>query len=111
MKFILRCLIVFAVAVVLGVVLYYAVQALPNDSRAVNPPAGGAASQNSLSASGNQTSRPKRRENNRSEGIRWGSIGRIARRTFMVSVIVFVAVLAKNFLFGRKPNSKKMPGD
>jgi hypothetical protein len=104
-KFFFRSLLVFAVAAGLGVILYFAVQALPNDSRPASP----AASQD-LPAPRNQTSRPERPENNRNEGIRWGSIARVARRAFLFSVIVFVTVLAKNFLFGRGSNSKKIAG-
>ena len=108
MKFMLRSLIVFAAAVGLGVMLYFAVQALPNDSRQSNPPASETGPQNGSTAPGNQSSRPDRPENNRGEGIRWRAIGRIARRTLLFSAIVFVSVLAKNVLFGR--GAKKIRG-
>jgi len=107
MKFIYRSIIVFAVAIGIGMVLYFAVQALPNDSRPANPPANGAAHQNGLTSPGNQTSRPERPENNRNEGIRWRSLARIARRTFVFAVIVFITVLAKNSVFDRESRAKK----
>ena len=108
MKFILRSLIVFAAAVGLGVMLYFAIQALPNDPQQVNPPPNGTAPQSGSTAPGDQTSRPNRPENNRTTVIRWGAIARIARRTLWFSGIVFVTVLAKNIAFGRK--AKKTRG-
>ena len=101
MKFIVRSLLVFAAAVGLGVILYFAVQALPNESRPANPPANETGPQNSSTLPESQTSRPDRPENNRGEGIRWNAMGRIARRMILFSAIVFVAVLAKKVLFGR----------
>jgi len=101
MKFILRSLVVFAAAVALGLMLYFAIQALPNDSRPATSPANGTGPQNGSTLPGSQSSRPDRPENDRAEGIRWNAIGRIARRTILFSAIVFVAVLAKKVLFGK----------
>ena len=107
MKFLFRFLIVSVVAAGLGFVLYYAVQALPNDF----PPTGSSAVEvtppNGLNEPGNLTSRPERPENNRDGGIRWGSIARIGRDTILFAVLVFFAVLAKNFLFSREANPKR----
>ena len=107
MKFSIRALVVSAVAVGLGIILYFAVQALPNDSRPANSSTGGPALQNGVNAPGSQTSRPERPGNNRNEGIRWRSLVRIARRTFTFSIIVLLTVFAKNFLFPKARNSKK----
>jgi hypothetical protein len=107
MKFLSRFLIVSAVAVGLGFLLYLAVQALPGDSRATNPSVGEVAPPNGSNAPENSSARPDRPENNRVEGIRWRAIARIARRTFVFAVIVFVTVLAKTVVFGRESNAKR----
>jgi hypothetical protein len=105
MKFILRFLTVLAVAVGLGLLLYFAVEALPNNSRASR---GGSTPRGGLTTPESQTSRAERPEGNRNEGIRWRAIARVARRTFVFVVIVFVAILAKNSLFDRGGNFKKI---
>ncbi|HSL43558.1 MAG TPA: hypothetical protein VK897_09005 [Anaerolineales bacterium] len=109
MNFLLRFLLVMAVVVGIGFALYYAVQALPGDSPQANQnqSAGGSLSQNNSSASENTTSRTERPQNNRNAGIRWRSITRIARRTFMFAIIVLMTVLAKGVVFGRESNTKK----
>ena len=106
MKFLLRSFVVLAIAVAVGVVLYYAVQALPSDSLTSNPSANQLPAENGKNAPKNLPPRPT--ENNRGGGIRWRSVLGIARRTIIFTVIVFVGVIAKNFLFERKPNKKKM---
>lgn len=101
MKFLFRSLLVLAVAVAFGVVLYYAVQALPggptsSQQNMGTPPEG------VKNTPANPASRSERPENK--AGIRWRSVLRIARRVVVFSVLVLVAVLAKNFIFQRKPN-------
>jgi len=49
----------------------------------------------------NPSTRPERPEKN--GGIRWRSLLRIARRVLVFSLLVFAAVLAKNYIFERKP--------
>jgi hypothetical protein len=109
MRFLLRFLLVTAVAIGVGFALYYAVQALPVDSArpGQNQAAGESLPQNDPNASGNATSRPERPQNNRNEGARWRPVLRIARRTFLFAVIVFATVLAKGFVFSRESNTKK----
>ena len=64
MKFFFRSLLVLAVAAILGLVLYYAVQALPNDSP--NPRTNANLQpQNGNNAAENPAPRPERSENDR----------------------------------------------
>lgn len=105
MKFILRFLTVSAVAVVFGVVLYYAVQAWPNDSRAAVPSTSVSPTQSVLSTPASQASRPERADPTR-KAIQWRSIVRVGRHVLQFSLIVLATVLTRSFVFGRKPNSK-----
>ena len=105
MRFLFRCLVVLAVAVVAGVVLYYSVQALPGNTPAPNPP-----SLQRPPSDGNPQSnlpRPERPENNRGEGIRLRSVAGVFGHIGLFAVIVFIAVIAKNLIFGRKAGGKK----
>lgn len=104
MKFLLRSFIVLAIAVGAGVVLYYAVQALPGDSPTSNPPGIQLPPENGRTPSQNLPPRPERPEND--GGFRLRSIFGIASRALMFSVLVFVAVLAKNLLFEKKSDKK-----
>lgn len=104
MKFLLRSLVVLAIAAVFGMVLYYAVQALPGIASNPQPgvrlqPEGG------RNESDRTSPRPERRENDRRAGSR--SILAIARRIFLFSVLVFISVLAKNLIFERRPFKKR----
>ncbi|MFT3890156.1 MAG: hypothetical protein QM730_00845 [Anaerolineales bacterium] len=105
MKFLLRSLLVFAIAVSLGVALYYVVQALPGASpspgspqvqrppeNGVNPPAG-----------------KERSENNGGFHFRWRSLLDITRRIILFSVLVFASILGKRFIFDRKPEGRRNP--
>jgi hypothetical protein len=103
MKFILRCLIVLAVAVAFGILLYYVVQALPGTP---NLPAAQRPPQNGQSAPQNVPPRPERPENDRGRGIGIGSLVGVLGRILLFSVIVAVAVYGKNLLFGRRPTQK-----
>jgi hypothetical protein len=108
MKFLLRSLLVLAIAVLFGIVLYYAVQALPGVS--FNPPAGarlrpeGERNEPDRTAPG-----PERRENDRGGGIRLRSLLDVARRMILFSVLVFVSILAKNLIFERRLFKKRPP--
>jgi len=108
MKFLFRSFIVLAVAVGLGFLLYFAVQALPNNSPATNSPTSEVAPQNGLNSPENPISRPASPARNRNGGIRWGSLGRMARRIIVFAVIVFIGVIGINLVFGRRLNKKKM---
>jgi hypothetical protein len=107
MKFLLRSLLALAIAVVCGVVLYYAVQALPGIT--INPPPGarlrpeGGRNEPDRTAPG-----PERRENDRHGESR--SLLAIARRVILFSVLVFVSVVAKNLVFERRLFKKRPPG-
>ena len=106
MKFLFRSLVVLSIAVAFGAILYFAVRALPSDSpnrppnTSIQPGSGRNALQNPMP-------RPGRPENNRGGGNRWRLILSLARRVVTFSVLIFVAVLGKNYLFDRKPNKKK----
>jgi hypothetical protein len=101
MKFLVRSVLVLAVAVAFGALLYYAVRALPNDSPNPRPNAD-VQSQNK-----NPAPRPERSENNRGGGIGLRSILGLARRILVFSALVFFAVLGKNYIFERKAFGKK----
>jgi hypothetical protein len=106
MKFLLRSILVLAVAVAFGLMLYYVVQAVPGGSMnqpGVNTQADG--SQNLPNTPAPKTERP---EKNR--GLRWGSILGFARRVIVFSILVFAAVLGKKYIFERKPDHKNTRG-
>jgi len=99
MKFLLRSLIVLAVAAACGAILYYAVQALPGATSNQSPgvrlrPEGDRNEPDRTSP------RLERRENERGGGSRF-LLG-IARRILLFSVLVVVSVFAKNLLFERR---------
>lgn len=106
MKFLLRSLLVLAVAVVFGMGLYYAVRVLPTDSP--NPPSSEIQRppENGTNASGSSTPRKERPEKDRG-GFGLRSILGFARRVIVFSVMVFAAVLARNYIFERKPKGRK----
>jgi hypothetical protein len=108
MKFLLRSLLVLAIAVTFGLVLYYAVQALPGISSSAPPGA-----RLRPEAGGNEPGRtspgPERRETDRGGGIRLRSLLGIARRVLLFSVLVFVSVLAKNLIFEKRVFKKRSP--
>ena len=106
MKFILRSLLVLAVAVVFGLVLYYAVRALPNDSPPSRPNPG-------IQTHNENTvprPRPERSENDRGGGTGRRFVLGLARRILVFSALIFFAVLGKNYIFERKPLGKKTRG-
>lgn len=106
MKFLLRCLLVLAIALAFGALLYYTVQALPGAAPA--RPGSQLEPQNGNNA-GDPAPRPERSENERGRAPRLRSIAGVVAKTVLFSVLVFVAVLAKNFIFrirdGQKPGS------
>lgn len=104
MKFLFRSLLVLMVAVVFGVGLYYAVQALPMD--APNPSSPEIRRTPESGSSAQVTPRPERPNKDRG-GIGWRSILEVGRRVVVFSAMVFIAVLAKNYFFERKPDRKK----
>src|SRR5215216_4555922 len=101
MKFLFRSVLVLAVAIAFGFTLYYAVQALPNDTPTPRPNA------NIQTQNGNNTPHPERAENDRGGGIGLRSILGLARHILMFSALIFFAVLLKNYVFERKPTRKK----
>jgi hypothetical protein len=107
MKFLLRSLLVLAVAVAFGAVLYYVVRALPNDSP--NPrPNTNLQPQNRNNTSENPAPRPERSENDHGRGgIGLRFFLGLARRILVFSALVFFAVLGKNYIFERKAFGKK----
>lgn len=108
MKFLLRCLLVLAVAVVLGVLLYYAVQALPGAST-ISPPGTSLDPKNGDTSTQPIGPQPQGGKNDSRDGFRLRSIIGIAGHVALFSAIVFASVLAKNFIFERKPNKKNLP--
>jgi hypothetical protein len=108
MKFLLRSLLVLAIAVVFGVVLYYAVQALPGIS--FNPPPGARLRPEEGRNEPDRTApKPERRENDRGGGIRLRSLFGVVGKVIQFSVLVFVSVLAKNLIFERRLFKKRPP--
>lgn len=106
MKFLLRSLLVLGIAVVFGVVLYYAVQALPGIS--FNSPSGiRLQPQEERKEPDRNAPRPAGRENDR-RGLR-RSILAVTRRILLFSALVFVSVLAKNLIFERRLFKKRPP--
>jgi hypothetical protein len=101
MKFLLRCLLVLAVAIAFGVLLYYSVQALPGAS-----PTRPGSQLESQTGNNLPRPRPERPENNRRDGPRLRSMVGVAGKTVLFSVLVFVAVLGKNCIFERKSGTK-----
>jgi hypothetical protein len=107
MKFLLRSLLVLAVAAAVGIILYFAVQALPGGPQTspgarVEPPAAGNAPQN-------LPPRQERPENDRGSGFRPRALLGVAGKAILFSVLVTVSVLAKNFIFERKAKQKNSP--
>lgn len=107
MKFLLRCLLVLAIAVALGAMLYYAVQALPGASPSLRPPGTQLEPQNGNNTPQNPGPRPEERGNDRGGGIRLRSVIGILGKAILFSVIVLVSVIAKNIVFQKKPNNNK----
>ena len=107
MKFLLRCLLVLAVAVVCGVGLYYAVQALPNGSPTVVLTRRRPETQKENSVPVNPRPRSNGSESNLFGGFRPRAVVGSAGKAVLFSVIVFIAVIAKNLIFERKPPPKK----
>ena len=99
MKFLLRCLLVLAIAVALGVMLYYAVQALPGASPSLSAPGAQLEPQN-----GNNAPRPEGSRDDQGGGIRPRSVVGVVGKAILFSVIVFVSVIAKNIVFQKKPS-------
>ena len=109
MKFLLRSLLVLAIAIVSGVILYYAVQALPGISS--NPPPGARLQpEGERNEPDRNAPRPERRENDRRAASVSRSLLAIARRMILFSVLVLVSVLAKNLIFERRLFKKRPPG-
>ncbi len=106
MKFLLRSLLVLGIAVVLGVVLYYAVQALPGVS--FNSPSGfrlqPPETRNELDRN---APRLERRDDDR-RGV-GRSILSVAKRILLFSALVFVSVLARNLIFEGRLFGKRPP--
>jgi len=88
------------------VALYAAVQALPGDSTSLQSGLP-LRHQNENNSSQNLPRRSERPEDDRSGGISWRSLFSIAGRMIVFSILVFVSILAKNFIFERKPTKKK----
>jgi hypothetical protein len=98
---------VLAVAAALGIMLYYAVQALPGGPQnspgaRVEPPAGRNAPQN-------LPPRQERPENDRGSGFRPRAILGVSSKIILFSVLVTISILAKNFIFERKSKGKNPP--
>jgi hypothetical protein len=104
MKFLLRCLLVLGIATVLGALLYYTVQALPG---ATPRPGARLETQNGNNVT-NPGPRPERPENNRNDGPRLRSMVGVIGKTILFSVLVFAAVIGKNFIFERKLGRKSL---
>ncbi len=105
MKFLLRCFLVLGIAVLLGILLYYTVQALPGATPALSRPGSRLESQSGNNVPG-PTPRPEHPENERGDGPRLRSILGIFAKIALFTILVFVAVLAKRFVFERKPGRK-----
>jgi hypothetical protein len=106
MKFLLRSLLVLAIAVIFGIVLYYTVQALPGIS--VNGPAGVRLQpQEARNEPDRNAPRPERHQNDRRGASR--SILAVVQRILLFSALVFVSVLAKNLIFERRLFRKRPP--
>jgi hypothetical protein len=101
MKFLSRCLLVLAVAFAFGALLYYTVQALPGASP-ISPRPGVQLEPQNGNAPQNPVSRPERPENKRRDGPRLRSIAGVIGKTALFSVLVFAAVLGKNFIFAKR---------
>ena len=104
MRFLLRSLLVLAVAAALGIMLYYAVQALPGGPQTsagarLETPAGGNTPQN-------LPPRQERPENGRGSGFRPRALLGVVGKIILFSVLVTISVLAKNFIFERKSKGK-----
>lgn len=100
MKFVLRSLLVLAVAVVSGLVLYYAVQALPAIS--AGPTGIRIEPQNAGNTPENPTPRPDRPETDQG-GIRWRSLFGVARQIIVFSILVFISVMTERIVFRKRP--------
>jgi hypothetical protein len=107
MKLLPRSLLVLAIAVVCGVVLYYSVQALPGIS--INPPPGARFRvEGGRKEPDRTTPGPERRENDLRGASR--SLLAVVRRFILFSVLVFVSVVAKNLIFEGRLFKKRLPG-
>src|SRR6266498_3451193 len=104
MRFLLRSLLVLAVALAFGIVLYYAVQALPGSSP--NQPGAQPVAQNGGTVPQNRPPRPEGREDDPGGGFRLRSIVGVIGKVILFSVLVTISVLAKNFIFERNSKGK-----
>ena len=106
MKFILRSLVVLTVAIAFGAVLYFAVRALPSDSPKP-PPNANVRPESGRNLPQNPPPRTERSENNRNRALGWRLLLGLGRRIVVFSMLIFAAVLGKDYIFKRKPNKKK----
>lgn len=105
MKFLLRSLLVLAVAAAFGVLLYYSVQALPGSSS--SPPAGARLQpEGGRSDTSRAATLPEHTENSGRKSLRWRSLLQVARRIVLFSALVLISVFGKNILFGRKTGKR-----
>src|SRR5512140_2587538 len=106
MKFLLRSLLVLAIAVIFGVVLYFAVQALPGVSLN-SPPGARLQPPEGRKEPDRNAPTQERRENDRRGATR--SILSVIGRILLFSALVFVCVLAKHLIFERRLFGKRPP--
>ena len=104
MRFLLRSLLVFAVALAFGIMLYYIGQALPGSSP--SRPGAEVAPQNGGNSPQPLPPRQERPENDRGGGFRLRSIVGVMGKVILFSVLVTISVLAKNFIFERNSKGK-----
>jgi hypothetical protein len=104
MRFLLRSLIVLAIAILSGLALYYAVQALPTVSS--GPTGIRPEPQSAGNATENPMPRPERSEGDL-DGIRWRSLVGVAGKTVVFSILVFISVIAERIIFRKTPVPKK----
>lgn len=100
MKFLFRFFLVLVVAVGVGAVLFYIVQALPGNPSEPNPP-------QSQVASEGPALQPEKPTRDRGINIRWRSLLELAQRVLVFAVMVVVSVIGKNIIFGKTPARKK----
>jgi hypothetical protein len=104
MKFLLRSLLVLAIAIASGLALYYAVQALPTVS--AGPTGIRLEPQRAGNATENPTPRLERPKGDR-DGIHWRSLLGVAGKTVIFSILVFISVIAERIIFRKIPVPKK----
>jgi hypothetical protein len=108
MKFLLRSLLVLAIAILSGVMLYYAVQQLPG-AGANRPPGTVFRPEENRTRPENISPRSSRPQGDRRNGLRWQSLLQIGRRVLVFSTLMLVSVLGKNLIFDRRPKRKNSP--